>query len=306
MSDSQLSHKLKLSKNAVKYRIERLKKNKIIIKFATTVNLSSIGYTTVTILFKFNKDIYQHQEIIEYFKTDPFVAWAATLSGNWDLLAEIVVSGFQDLNQKIKLIQSKFQNDLNSYQVLFSQDTLRVEHLIHDFYKDLNLAELASEPRTTEKHQINLVDKKILSVLSQDASQSFVDIAKLTNTSTDIVRYRLRNLLKKKIIVKFFSEISLHAIGYTEYFYTIQLQSVDNATLQKLRKKIATHNNITFAFFDTNSSTMAFTCAFKDVGGIDSLSRSLRAEYGSMIVNQQYLIIKEHLKFDLFPQGLVQ
>ena len=51
---------------------------------------------------------------------------------------------------------------------------------------------------------------------------------------------------------------------------------------------------------------MIFICAFKDSEGIDHLIRSLRKEFKDIIDNQNYLIIKEQILFNLFPDGLLE
>ena len=113
-------------------------------------------------------------------------------------------------------IVDKFSTILNTYQVFFSRDTIRVEHLIKDFFSDLGLGPLSIKPRTVEKLSIDLIDKKILSILSLDSSLPFLQIAKQLNTSIDVVRYRIRNLLDKGFLIKFFPEIDLEKLGYTE------------------------------------------------------------------------------------------
>lgn len=59
LTNTQLAKKIGLSKNAVQYRIERLKKEGVVKKFASIVNLSSLNLTTVDLLLKFNEDIYE-------------------------------------------------------------------------------------------------------------------------------------------------------------------------------------------------------------------------------------------------------
>ena len=72
-----------------------------------------------------------------------------------------------------------------------------------------------------------------------------------------------------------------------------------------IKKRIRTHNNITYAFFDINGFNLIFVCAFTSPEGIDHLARNMRKEYGDIIDTQEYLIIKEQVVFNLFPKGLV-
>jgi DNA-binding Lrp family transcriptional regulator len=305
-SHTQLAKKVGLSKNSIKYRIERLKKEGIIKHFASVVNLGSLKYKTFTLLLKFNDDIYENKDIIEYFKTHKYADWVAILSGNWDIFVEIACRDLYHLDEIIKGIIARFGELLNTYQIYFSFDTLRVEHLIKDFYKDLKVEELPRKPRTKERYDIDVTDRKILNVLNHDSSLSYLDIAKRLNLTIDIVRYRIKNLLGKNIIVKFFPEIDLPKLGYTEYLYILKLKNLSAAKIDEVNRKIQTNPNITYAFFDINSFNLVFVCAFKSPEGIDHLSRELRREYKEIIEEQNYLIIKEQVLFNLFPEGLLE
>jgi len=303
-SDTQLAKKIGLSKNAVKYRTQRLLKEGIIKNFAAVVNLGAANFTTVTLLLRFNEDIYEKKEIIEYFKNHEFADWVVSLSGQWDLFVELAIKDFIHLDKLILEITNHFGTQLNTYQLFFSSYTLRVEHLIADFYKDLEL-ELPAKPRTFQDYTLDAIDKKILYLLNQDSSLPYHTIAQKLETTMDVVRYRMKNLVNKGIIIKFFPEISLPKLGYTEYLYTIKLKNVSQEKMDSIKKRIQTNQNVTYAFVDITGFNLIFVCAFKTPEGIDHLSRNIRKEYSEMIQEQEYLIIKEQILFNLFPRGIL-
>jgi DNA-binding Lrp family transcriptional regulator len=305
-SQTQLSKKVGLSKNAVKYRIDRLRKEGVIINFASVVNLGTMDITTVTLLLKFNEDIYEKKEFIDYFKNHPFADWVVTLSGQWDMFVELASKDFNHLNKIISDIVGRFGKSLNTYQLFFSNDTLRVEHLIADFYKDLKVEQPSQKERVTKVQDVDETDRRILHVLNEDSSLPYLQIAQKLGLTIDIVRYRMKNLIKKGVLVKFFAEISLPKLGYTEYLYTLKLKSMSKEQMQKIKSRIQKNNNITYAFADITGFNIIFVCAFKDPSGIDHLSRHLRRDYSDVIEEQNYLIIKEQVLFNLFPRGLVK
>ena len=305
MSDTQLSRKIGLSKNAVKYRKERLEKKGIIQKYAAVVNLGSIGFTTVTFLLRFNEDIYEHPEIISFFRDHPLADWVVTLSGQWDLFVEFTCKSFGHLDRLTHEIISHFSQRLNSYQCYFSNDTLRVEHLIADFYADLKLEPPQPEARTAEKFELDSIDRRILQLLNQDSSLPYLEMARRLNLSLDVVRYRMNIFFQKMMVVKTFAEISLPKLGYQEYLYTIKLRNSSPQNINAMKKKIQLHQNVTYAFFDVHSSHLFFVCAFRTPEGIDHLCRSLRREYNEVIESQDFFLIKEQVLFNLFPPGLL-
>ncbi len=305
-SQTKLSKQVGLSKNAIKYRIERLINKGIITKFASVINIGSLNLDTFTLLLKFNEDIYENKDIIEYFRNHEYADWVVTLSGEWDIFAEFI---YQDLGHMDKIIHEiiqKFGSLLNTYQMYSSMHPLRVEHLIAEFYKDLKLEPLMRKEKIMKKYEIDINDRRILNLLNEDSSLSYLAIAQKLNLTLDIVRYRIRNLIDNGIIIRFFPEVSLPKLGYTEYLYKIRLKNVSQEKMDSIKKIIKSDENITYAFFDITGFNMIFACAFKTPEGIDHLSRNLRKKYAEIIDEQEHYIIKEQITFNLFPKGLLK
>lgn len=305
-TDSELAKQVGLSKNSVKYRIQRLKEEKIITNFSAVINLGSIKTTTICVLIKFNEDIYEKTELIDYFKNHKYSDWVITLSGQWDVFVEFVIKDLNHFHNIIKEMIKSLNETISTYQIFFSSDTLRVEHLISDFYKDVKIEQLPIKKRTPKKYDLDKTDRAILNLLTKDSSMSYIDIAKKLGLTMDIVRYRIRNLSNNEIIIKFFPEINLKKLGYTEYLYTIRLKDLSEEKNNMIRNSITQNQNITYSFIDSNSYNLVFVCAFKNAEEIDHLSRSLRKEFKEIIQEQDYLIIKEQILFNLFPDGLLE
>lgn len=305
MSHTQLAKRISLSKNAVKYRITRLKNLGIITQFTSTINLGALRYYTFTVLLRFNEDIYKNKEIINYFKNHEFADWVTTLSGHWDIFVEFACDDLYHMSKIIDGIIKQFGATLNTYQVFLSNDTLRVEHLIGDFYKDLKVSKIEQKDRRIEEYKADKVDKRILNLMGEDSSLNYIDIAEKLKLTLDVVRYRMKNLIKENIIIKFFPEISLQNLGYTEYLYILKLRDISESRFNELKKLIKFNENITYGFVDKNSFYVVFDCAFSSSEGIDELSRKLRSDFSDIIESQDYLMIKEQISFNLFPRGLI-
>src|SRR3989338_9693867 len=83
---SQLSKKIQLSQEAVRYRINLLIKTKVIQKFFTVINSSKLGFAYYKILLKLhNSNEIKIQSLIEYLSKDKDICWLASLDGNYDI-----------------------------------------------------------------------------------------------------------------------------------------------------------------------------------------------------------------------------
>jgi len=305
-SNTQLAKKVHLSKNSIKYRIERLTKLGIIKQFSAVINLGSVKCDTFTMLLKFNEDIYKNPKILNFLKNYPYADWIAILSGDWDIFIEFAAKDLEHMKNIVSEIQKEFGKNLNSYQLFFSRDTVKVEHLIEDFYKNLNFEQIPLHTREFKQLELDKKDKILLNLLAENSSLDFIQISKKTNLSLDTIRYRIKKLVENGIIIKFFPEISLSKLGYTEYLYTLKLKNISQETLKKLKQELKQNTNITYCFYDFSSSSFTFVCAFPSNDQIDNLTRKLRNEYFNIIESQNYLIIKDQILFNLFPKGLIE
>lgn len=305
MSHTQLAKQVGLSKNAIPYRIDRLKKLRIITKFATTLHFGAMQLETVGFLFKFNEDLYENAQILNFFKQHPFVDWVATLSGNWDLFAEFVSKDFNQLRQLTKEIIIQLGTLINSYEVFFSYSIIKVQHLPEHFYQGLELEALPVKKRETKQYTLDEKDKQILYILNQDASLSFIEIAKQLNLTLDIVRYRMKMLEQQNVILNYFPVVAVKHLGYNQYLLRIKLKNPLPEVIDKIKSTLKLHPHITYAFLDEISLHLIVVAAFTTSDEIDTFSRSLQKQYRDHIEKQEYILIKEQLLFTLFPVGLL-
>ncbi len=305
LSDTKLSSLIKLSKNAVKYRKERLIEQGIIKYFSVVVNPGSLKLHTFCLLLRFNDDFEEHKNIQNYFKDHLFSNWVVTLSGQWDIFAEFVIKDIDHFHKIIQGIIDHFGQKLNTYQTFFSEDILRVDHLPAEIYQDLELEHIEQKKRTIKKHNIDNTDKKILAHITKHSNQNYVEMARELNLTFEIVRYRIKLLEEQGTIIKYFPEINLRKLGFTEFLFTINLKNVSQENMASLRKHVQHNTNVKYAFFDIASFTLVFMTAFQNSKGVDHFSRKLRKDYGAIIQEQDFHIAQEQLVFNLFPKGLM-
>ena len=305
-SHTKLASLVKIGKNTVSYKIDRFLKEGVIDNFSTVINTGALGVTTFTVLLKFNKDLQKNKEIIDFFTKHPFAEWVVLLSGNYDLFLEFVTTDINHFVALLKEIKEHFQADLNHYKVHLLEEALRVEHLVKDLYVDLGLEVIYPQKREYIPKKLDELDKKILSVLSKNSDKTLTEIAKEIGSTWDVVRYRIKQMEKDKIILKYFPQINLLKLGYLRFICELDLHNLDNEKFKKIRYIIKVNDNITYAFANSNSMSILLDCSFKSISDLDSFLSKLQEDFKENIININYNIVREELKFDLFPDGLLQ
>ncbi|MFA5992693.1 MAG: Lrp/AsnC family transcriptional regulator [Candidatus Pacearchaeota archaeon] len=82
--------------------------------------------------------------------------------------------------------------------------------------------------------ELDLKDKKILYELDKNSRISLTDLAKKLKTSKEVVHYRINNLIKNKIILKFHTVPSTYRFGMTAYKIYLRLQDISKEKYDEL------------------------------------------------------------------------
>src|SRR3989344_1480190 len=102
-SDSHIAKKVKLSRDAVKYRINKLLEKGFINYFMTVLNSMKLGFNWYRTFFKFqNLTVEKEEEIIGWLRDK--ASWITKVEGIWDLNTGIFVKDvyeYRDIINKI-------------------------------------------------------------------------------------------------------------------------------------------------------------------------------------------------------------
>jgi Lrp/AsnC family transcriptional regulator for asnA, asnC and gidA len=306
MSAQQIARGVGLSRNAVAYRIARLREHGVISRFTAVINLSALGLDTFVLLLKLRDDVQSQPGTLATLREHPFVTWAVALAGEWDALVEFVCRDLRHLHEIVSSLRELLDEKLLAYEALLSHDVLRVEHLVADSYAGLGLEPLGQRPRARARIMTDAVDRMLLRAMSEDSAQSYVALSAGAGVGTDVVRYRLRRLAAEGVIVKRFADVAVRALGYAQYVCRISLRGPGVQDVARLSALLREDARITYAFLDTLSCAALFVCACKGQDDLDALLRSLRQGCGDAFDAQSYLLVREQIVFDLFPKGLLE
>ena len=117
---SKLSKRVGLSRDAVKYRMDRLIKHKILLKFTTIVNPPNFGFTHIASLFLqlWNLDIEKEDRFIKFLENHPNITYVAKVSGRWDYRIEITARNPGHYDEILTEIRRKFQDIIKDYDTV--------------------------------------------------------------------------------------------------------------------------------------------------------------------------------------------
>ena len=305
-SHTRIAKHIGVNKGTVGDTIKRLRKSGLIKKFTSIINVGALGSTSFTLLLKFNKNPQKNRAIIDYFVEHPFSIWVITLSGNYDLFVEFVVKDISSLEKIITEIRDHFQENLNHYKFDMFAKNLRSSQLIADVYKGMDLQPLPLKDRKYKEKKLDDLDRKILHVLTANSDKSLVEIAKEVGSTWDVVRYRIKLMEQAKIILTYFPEIDYKQLGYMQFICNVELRNINAESFKQFEHIMKTNPNTLYAFTSANSPSILFHCVFKSLDELDTLLRMIQEKFKEHIYATDYYIVRDELKLDLFPKGMME
>jgi Lrp/AsnC family transcriptional regulator, leucine-responsive regulatory protein len=241
ISDTELAKKTSKSKEAIRYRINRLKKSKIINRFYIWIDPLKLGYNSYKIYLKLKNTPDRKQELINMLKSEKKIMWLGLADGAWDLGATFFAKDNKDFYELQNKITANFGD------LILKKDTgILVDVMISskDFLIDKPNTSIQTVFNKKENIEIDETDKALLVALQKNARANFVELAFSSGLTIDIVRYRLKRLVEKGIIIMFKAEIAFDKLEF-EFFKTfLYTQNLSKTKENELITYFKNHPNI--------------------------------------------------------------
>lgn len=300
-SNAQIAKKVRLSKEVVAYRIERLQRNGIIEGFYVLADMTKFGYLNARIFLKL-KDIGPDEEkrLVDFFIAHDSFWWVDGISGAFtDLGLACWVKGIEDFSELKESLLNKYRHNLEFYRDSFYSKLhfwSRSYLTGRDEKRKYAVIPGDSKPIKFDNH-----DLRLMAALSQNARISLLDLAVKTGLSVGATKNRLENLKKSGAILGFRPKINLGKIGY--YWYKVELQLEENTAKNAMLAYFSSHPNIIYAYESIGGGTdlelemeVESYEKFREV--IDGIRKKFRNELRTYVY---YLWSAEH-KIVFFPR----
>lgn len=289
---SQISRKTKISKDRVRERINRLIKEDFILSFFPLINYEELGYCRFKVYLKFNNLQFVNSNLKKLSKLRNIFS-ITKLAGEYDYEIEMIAKNKEELISdltKIKIYPSK------------SLDFKIVPFKL--FYYSMELDKSPNEKKiylSQKKINIDKLDLKILKKLSDDSTQKLTEINSSLNSSEDVIRYRLKNMLKNGLIIKFYSRTNKHRLKLSTYIVLINLKSYSD----KILEFILSMENVYYVSVGSDN-TLIIKFYSKKASHLIETIQSITNKFGKEILDFKTLILLERSYFNPFPNKIVE
>lgn len=301
-SNSQIGKKVGLSKEVVKYRIDRLIENGIILRFHTVINYFKLGIVKFKLYLRLtNANKEKLEEIGQYFYKHNKTEWVVITTGRWDMIIGFLVHNVNEFDDEVQIVLNKFSNYIQDKAVT---TTIYLAHHTREFLRNKSTKEISKIVYHTTKdrqEKIDDIDEEIIKIITNNARIPITEIAKKLNTTSRIVQYRLKELERKKIILAYKVHLDPKAMGRIFCKTIIYLA---NTTQNRLN-----------SFMDYASSLPGAIWPQRVIGNWDfeldfelenydkfqNIMLDLKEKFPDIIRNHEFCIVSKEFKLDLYP-----
>ncbi|MFH1589730.1 MAG: winged helix-turn-helix transcriptional regulator [archaeon] len=248
---STIAKKVRLGRENVNYRINRLVKLGLIKDFNTIINEEKLELSHHVVFLELIKlEEKTEKEIIDYLKKNPFMSWIGTSAGKWSLVFDIIT---QEKNSNLKQILrnflEKFQTFIENYEILkLSESDYFVSKLIGESTTQIN------NLKNKNKTKLDENDLKILASLNNNSRKTLVDISQKIKLTPNGVNNRIKSLIKNNIICGFTVSLDWKKLDYELFTIQIKLHKYSEKINKQIRRFFTNHDKIIFYYKYTEGS----------------------------------------------------
>jgi len=117
---------------------------------------------------------------------------------------------------------------------------------------------------------------KILEMLSDNSRIPTIEIAKATAISANAVKYRISNMINKKIIIGFRLKLNTAILGYEHYKVFLMLKDITKEKIDKLIGYLKLEPNVIYITKAIGVSDLEFEVMLKNRSELHKMLREIR------------------------------
>lgn len=300
ISYGQLARKVGLSKNAVSYRIQQLKKENIIKKFRAVIDAGNLGFFVFRLYINLcNTTPEKENEIVAFLRSKPIVTWISSMDGKYNLAAYIMTKDVIEMEKLWEELLEKYINyfDERLLTLITRSNYFSKAYLINAKKSNFEIALMSQ----TKKMQIDEKDEHIIRIMSHDSRTPIIDIAKEVKLNPKTVIARIKNLEKKKVIVGYKTVFDLQKLGYETFKVSFVLFSVTKEKQKRFLQYSKDNPNIIYHEFVLGGDDFEIELQVKNMDELRNIVEEIRTKFSDMIHDYKILHLYNQHKSIFYP-----
>lgn len=278
---SELAKKVRLSKQVITYRVDKLKKENIIQQFYAIIDMAKLGLTPYVIYFKFHHLSSQNElKWIKDINKDSSVLASGKNAGQWDLTILIQAKNNNEVDEILNRITANKKDKIQKITI-----TSQIEA---DYFNLRLLYNKTTKEAITKGGEIIDIDEKnnkLLQELAKNCRQSLIELSKKIKLSPNGVKERIKGLEKKKIIVGYRTKINYQKLGYLHFRVFLHLKNMNPNLYSRLKVFLKDKGNVESVGRFIGYADFDFRCHVKTIVDLYQLISSIKDNFINEVIS---------------------
>jgi Lrp/AsnC family transcriptional regulator, leucine-responsive regulatory protein len=291
-SDSQIAKKVRLNKNTVRYRINRLVKANLIRNFVTLINPAKFGKSIFKIYLRLQDTTNETwNKIKNYLLSQEKVFWVSRYEGNWDIIVAVWSKSPYEFYKFYIEFTTKFAKVISNKQMT---NQIEVPFFTRGYLSKTEGKIKCVWGGQIKEEKIDALDTKLLEALATNARMPATEIATKLKTTPRSIIYRIKDLIKKEIILAFSIQLNQSVIDYDYYkvIFHLKNSSQEDEFIDFCKKQ----GNILYYIKTLGPWELELELEVKNHKELNKIMNSIRERFSDMIKSYEPLLITEEYK----------
>jgi DNA-binding Lrp family transcriptional regulator len=295
-----IAKKVALSKDAVIYRINKLKKDGIIQRFHTVIDNGKLGLIPFRLYLRLkNTTPVIENEILSYLKKEKNVVWLMSIEGEFDIGLATYVKSIHEMNVFWKSLLSRYRNYIeNRWLTIYTKVSYYPRSYLLNLKENYDEFVCFTEP---EKLMIDDKEISILKLLAEDSRMPVIEIAKKTNLTPKTVAKKIKELEMKKIIVGYRTMFDLEKLGYQYFKVHISVHDMTQSTEHSIKAFLKQHPNIVYDNEILGGYDLEIEIQVRTLTDLRTILEEMKKRFAKTIINYTYMLFYKEHKYVFFP-----
>ena len=208
--------------------------------------------------------------------------WSIRFEGEIDIAFYVWIKEIQEFSVKWFQFMAKYKKYIGSYEVYESVE------MINYPMKFLSPKTAAEEMIIGQKGkaEYDLVDYRILTLLTENARMPLIEIAQKIKLTPKAILYRLKNLEKKKIILGYYALVDTNKMGLV--FYKVDFYLNDLSRIREMNEYAKQHPNVVYRMRTIGGPDFELEVIVKDVIHLKSIINEIRNAFSDVIGHYRF------------------
>lgn len=291
----EIGKKMRLSAEVVNYRIKRLENEGIITAYTLAINLSKLNIIQFKILLSFQHIKSEELEnIIKKLKENKSVKWIVSSKGDWDMIISLEAFSLSEVELLKSEILSHFNQHISKKAVSICTEasTFNRSYLSADMQRNTMILVDSEKPA-----ELDDVDLEIIKKLSSNSRKSLVDIATELNTTARIINYRIKQLIKAKVITGFRIALNYEKLGIQFYKLLVYLENPTKQEIINYISYLKNNKNLIHHVRVVGSWDLEPELEVYSEQEFDNILKEMKDKFSDIIKNIDIVTISKEHKF---------